>query len=65
MGIGCKYWPKIKCKLNLVAFLCQFVSNRDIGSLHLLHASGTKLNSCQCISYLGLLHLATISTVVM
>ena len=41
-----------------VAFLGQFVSNRDIGSLHLVHASGTMLNNCLCISYLGgLLHL--------
>ena len=41
-----------------VAFLGQFVSNRDIGSLHLVHASGTMLNSCLCVSYLGgLLHL--------
>ena len=48
---------KIKCKFG-VAFLGQFVSNRDIGSLHLVHASGTMLNSCLCVSYLGgLLHL--------
>ena len=42
------------CKLCI---LWQFVSNRDKGSLHSLHASGTILNSCLCISYLGLLHL--------
>ena len=53
-----------KCSLDLVSFLRKFVSDRDIGSLHLVHASGTVLNSCLCISYLGLLHFETISTVV-
>ena len=49
---------KIKCKFGFGSILGQFVSNRDIGSLHLVHASGTMLNSCQCIGYLGgLLHL--------
>ena len=44
-------WPKSNA--NLGSILGQFVSNRDIGSLHLVHASGTMLNSCLCISYLG------------
>ena len=57
MVISCMYWPKSNANLDLVAFLGQFVSNRDIGSLHLVHASGIILNSCLCISYLGLLHL--------
>ena len=49
-------WPKSNA--NLGSILGKFVSNRDIGSLHLVHASGTMLNSCLCISYLGgLLHL--------
>ena len=49
---------KIKCKFEFGSIHGQFVSNRDIGSLHLVHASGTMLNSCQCIGYLGgLLHL--------
>ena len=56
MAIGCMYWPKSNANLNLVAFLWKFVSNRDIDSLHSLHASGTMLNSCLFISYLGLLH---------
>ena len=46
------------------SILWQFVSNRNIGSLHLLHTSGTMLNSCLCISYLGLLHLRLVSIVV-
>ena len=49
---------KIKCKFGFGSNFGQFVSNRDIGSLHLVHASGTMLNNCLCISYLGdLLHL--------
>ena len=36
---------KIKSNLNLVTFVV-FVSNRDIGSLDSLYASGTMLNSC-------------------
>ena len=55
------YWPKSNANLNLVAFMWQFVSNREIGSLHLLHASGTMLNNCLCISNLGLLHLGYLS----
>ena len=56
MEIGCTKWPKSNA--NLGSILGQFVSNRDIGSLHLVHASGTMLNNCLCISYLGgLLHL--------
>ena len=57
MVINCTYWPKSNANLNLVAFLWQSVSNRDIDSMHLLHASGNMLNSCLYISYLGLLHL--------
>ena len=46
-----------KINANLGSILGQFVSNRDIGSLHLVHAS-TMSNNCLCISYLGgLLHL--------
>ena len=56
MEIGCTKWPKSNA--NFGSILGQFVSNRDIGSLHLVHASGTMLNSCLCISYLGgLVHL--------
>ena len=55
---------KIKCNLDLVAFLWQFVSKSAIGSLHLVHARGTMLNGYLCIRYLGLLHLETVSTVV-
>ena len=56
MEIGCTKWPKSNA--NLGSILGQFVSNRDIGSLHLVHASGTMLNNYLCISHLGgLLHL--------
>ena len=44
---------KIKCKFGFGSIFGQFVSNRDIGSLHLVHASGTMLNNCLCISYFG------------
>ena len=55
---------KIKCKFEFVSILWQYVSNRDIGSLHSVHASGTMLNSCLCVSYLGLFAFETVSTVV-
>ena len=58
------YWPKSNPNLNLVAFLSQHVSNRDIGSLHSLHASGTVVNSCMCAGYLGLFAFETIITIV-
>ena len=58
MEISCTKWPKSNANLDLVAFLGNFVSNRDIGRLHLVHVSGTMLNNYLCISYLGgLLHL--------
>ena len=55
---------KIKCIFEFGRILWQYVSNRDIGSLHLLHAIGTMLNSCLCVSYLGLFLFETVSTVV-
>ena len=42
-----------KSNANLGSILEQFVSNRDIGSLHLVQASGTMFNNCLYTSYLG------------
>ena len=55
---------KIKCKFEFGSILWQYVSNRDIGSLHSLHARGTILISCLFVSYLGLFAYETLSTVV-